>query len=219
MAYYDQYRSGEQQPTYPPQQYPDPAEAAYNPYDNPQPHQTYEQAGYGYQEPGYGGYRDEPALPAVATEEKRERSGFENEGVNNPNIFSVKFDSINAKIFYPLNNNSTDIGGGTLNNLVIQDNKQTNFTLPFNLNYTEAIDPNNAILLDIVQRCFVDTSNEITVNYEIDLSFKVLFIPIKPTIKNSASFKCPISANDIADLLKSAGINIPDLSTLLSALL
>ncbi len=80
MAYYDQYRSGEQQPTYPPQQYPDPAEAAYNPYDNPQPHQTYEQAGYGYQEPGYGGYRDEPALPAVATEEKRERSGFENEG-------------------------------------------------------------------------------------------------------------------------------------------
>ncbi len=100
----------------------------------------------------------------------------------------MKFDSINAKvgivvlatanplftnkhvqIFYPLNNNSTDIGGGTLNNLVIQDNKQTNFTLPFNLNYTEAIDPNNAILLDIVQRCFVDTSNEITVNYEIDV--------------------------------------------------
>lgn len=30
------------------------------------------------------------------------------------------------------------------------------------------------------------------------LDFKVLFVPIKPTIKNSASFACPITASDIS---------------------
>ena len=68
------------------------------------------------------------------------------------------------------------------------------------------------------------------------LDFKVLFVPIKPTIKNSASFSCPFDEQDLEviyiyylslvyalitflqNLLKSVGLNLPGLGSLLSAL-
>ncbi|KAF7792976.1 hypothetical protein EIP86_004081 [Pleurotus ostreatoroseus] len=134
--------------------------------------------------------------------------------VNNPNYFSVKFKSIKADIFYPIND--TQVGSGALYNLEIADHKQTNFTLPFSLNYTETIDPNFKILDDIANHCgFTGSSaSNINVNYEIHLSFQVLFVTISPTIKNSASFSCPVSESDIADLLKAAGIDLSGLATL-----
>ena len=79
MAYYDQYNSRNAPATYPPQQYNDSSDTAFNPYDNTQPHQTYEQAGYGYQDAGYGGYRDEPAGGNAAVPPKAEKSVFEND--------------------------------------------------------------------------------------------------------------------------------------------
>lgn len=54
---------------------------AYNPYDNAQPHQSYDQGGYNDQAAGYGaGYRDDPGASNVdvpANKEERERSVFE----------------------------------------------------------------------------------------------------------------------------------------------
>lgn len=120
------------------------------------------------------------------------------------------------QVFYPINN--TDIGGGTLHGLDIKSRAQTNFTLPFTLNYTFAIDPQFQILDDLIGKCGFTGSaaSQLKVNYEIDVSivkciasssaltrtkqldFKVLFVPIKPKIKNSASFACPISASDIS---------------------
>lgn len=80
MAYYDQYNSRNDQATYPPQQrYGEQQDAPFNPYDNTQPHQTYEQGGYGYQEGNYGGYRDEPAGSSAQTLGKPEKSVFEND--------------------------------------------------------------------------------------------------------------------------------------------
>lgn len=52
---------------------------AYNPYDNAQPHETYDQGGYGYHDTGYGGgYSDDPNVAAGASKE-RERNVFEDE--------------------------------------------------------------------------------------------------------------------------------------------
>ncbi|GJE95147.1 LEA2 domain-containing protein [Phanerochaete sordida] len=142
--------------------------------------------------------------------------------VNNPNYFSVKFDTIDADIFYPTSTNNTDIGGGVLRGLNIASKAQTNFTLPFTLNYTFAIDPNYNILRDIATKCgFLGSgASQLKVNYEIHLDFKVLFIPIKPTIKNSASFTCPITEDEVAGLLKQAGIDLGslNLSSLLKSL-
>ena len=79
MSYYDQYNSRNANSGYPPQQYADPAEAAYNPYDNAQPHQTYEQAGYGYQDNGYGAYRDEPSGSSSPPRAKLEKNAYQSE--------------------------------------------------------------------------------------------------------------------------------------------
>ena len=77
------------------------------------------------------------------------------------------FSTHSLQIFYPINN--TEVGGGTLNGLEISSNKQTNFTLPFSLNYTTSIDPNFSILTDLADKCGFtgSTAEQITVNYEI----------------------------------------------------
>ncbi|EKM55447.1 uncharacterized protein PHACADRAFT_66368, partial [Phanerochaete carnosa HHB-10118-sp] len=87
--------------------------------------------------------------------------------VNNPNYFSVKFSTIDAKLFYPINN--TDVGGGILNGLDIKSKAQTNFTLPFTLNYTFAIDPQFKILEDIATKCGLlgSAASPLTISYEI----------------------------------------------------
>ncbi|KAH9951238.1 hypothetical protein B0H21DRAFT_718000 [Amylocystis lapponica] len=67
-------------PQYPPQQYPDNGVSSdFNPYNEQQPHQTYEQAGYGYENAGagYGGYRDDPVPPT----KERERSTFDGDDI------------------------------------------------------------------------------------------------------------------------------------------
>ena len=86
MAHNDQY--GQTYGRYPPQQFND-TEETYNPYDNVQPHQTYDQGGYGYHDTGYGaggagggtfvgGYTDDPNVPPGASKE-RDRSVFDDE--------------------------------------------------------------------------------------------------------------------------------------------
>ncbi|KAJ3476082.1 hypothetical protein NLI96_g11406 [Meripilus lineatus] len=321
MAYNEPY-GAQNYARYPPQnqQYHDGMEV-YNPYDNTQPHQTYDQGGYGYHDTGYGGgnygggYSDEPNQAAGANKE-RERSVFDDEaplasralgpksrsslkrwryehqgnlwtggsrircfgrffcctvliflflfisiilslalwirppnidisdvmvptstsaiqlqndgvtvnlGVNitvdNPNYFSVKFDEIKLDIIYPVNN--LRVGGGSSKDVDIKSNKQTNFTLPFALTYSESADTNFAVLRDIAGRCgLVDgaASQNLDVRYKITLAFKVLFIPIKPSISNSFSFPCPLSSSQIDGLLKSAGIDPSSLLPLLMTL-
>lgn len=62
MSTYDQHRARNE---YPPQQYPEQNDGAFNPYEVAQPHQSYEQGGYGYQE-----YRDDVGGPAPPPKEK-----------------------------------------------------------------------------------------------------------------------------------------------------
>lgn len=74
MAYQDDYYNRNQQYTSPPQpqHFVEPTEPAYNPYDSVQTHPTYDQGGY--DNPGYGGYKDDPS---GGVKEMRERSTFE----------------------------------------------------------------------------------------------------------------------------------------------
>lgn len=107
--------------------------------------------------------------------------------MNNPNIFSVKFDEIkadvspptdaalraasyycNIQVFYPLN--TTRFGGGSLKDLTIKANQRTEFTFPFTLNYTDSIDPNGAILSDIMTKCGGNKANNLKVDYTISVS-------------------------------------------------
>jgi len=129
-----------------------------------------------------------------------------NVSVNNPNFFNVKFKQITADIIYPINN--TAIGNGTSKNIDFPSHSSRNFTFPFTIYYTTAIDPNNAILIDLATKCgILGTKSDITVNYKIKLTPEILFFSISPTVSGTFSFECPLSQSDIDSLLKSVGIN------------
>jgi len=137
--------------------------------------------------------------------------------VNNPNYVSVDFSSIVADLFYPINN--THIGSGEADHIDIKSNHRTNFTLPFSLQYSTSLDPNGAILDDLAKRCGVDgaSTGDLSVNYKIHLDFKVLSIPIKPTISNTFNLECPLTKFNISGILGSAGINLDDLGSLFNS--
>jgi len=120
--------------------------------------------------------------------------------VSNPNYFSVSFSSITAEIYYPINN--TLIGSGQENDITFHSHSNTNFTFPFSIEYTTAMPSSAQIIADLITKCGISggTVSDITVNYDITLALRVLFFTVSPTISNSASFLCPLTASDIPSL-------------------
>jgi hypothetical protein len=94
-----------------------------------------------------------------------------------------------VQIIYPINN--TLIGNGTLKNVDLPSHTTTTFTFPFSLHYTEAIDPNRAILEDLIAKCG-GSQKDLTITYKLTVGVKVFFITVSPTISNPISFPCPI---------------------------
>jgi len=127
-----------------------------------------------------------------------------NISVNNPNYFAVNFQKIEAEIFYPINN--TLIGGGTSENIIFHSRSQTNFTFPFMLSYKTTLDPQGKILIDLANKCGVNggTKSNISVNYKITLGIRIVLVTISPVVANTFSFLCPISADQIENMLKGA---------------
>ncbi|KAF7294834.1 LEA-2 domain-containing protein [Mycena indigotica] len=128
--------------------------------------------------------------------------------VQNPNYFAVNFNKITADILYPIDGQpDTDVGGGTASDISIASNKETNFTFPFAIDYKTSSDPSNKILLDIATRCGIlgGAKSSLTVRYKIKLGIMFAFIPLSPTISNSFTFTCPLSASDLSGLLGGAG--------------
>ncbi|WWC95829.1 hypothetical protein V866_002696 [Kwoniella sp. B9012] len=108
--------------------------------------------------------------------------------VANPNWFNADFKEITATAQYPGNNTNT-FGGGTL----------------YNLNF----DPNQVILKDLISKCGISggTKQDITVDYDLYLKLKILGVTVSPTISNSASFECPITASDIQSIIGSDSLS------------
>ncbi|EIN07222.1 hypothetical protein PUNSTDRAFT_53598 [Punctularia strigosozonata HHB-11173 SS5] len=140
-----------------------------------------------------------------------------NISVDNPNFFSVAFKKINVDLHYPINN--TDVGGGSKKNIDFEAHSNKTFDFPISLEYTLADDPNSAILADLATKCgFIGGSkSDITVDYDITLGLRILFITVSPQISNSFSFACPLDESDLSGLLKDAGIDISSLSSILGS--
>jgi len=91
--------------------------------------------------------------------------------VRNPNFFSVTFKSIKAAVTYPINN--IEIGGGEQDHVVFPSNSKTVFTFPFAIKYSEAADPDSAIIKDILTKCgFTQGSvkQQLSVGYKLTVS-------------------------------------------------
>jgi len=140
--------------------------------------------------------------------------------VNNPNYLTVDFSSITAALSYPLNGNTTSMGGGTVNKVDIKSNVETNFTLPIAIEYNITADPGYKILADLASKCGLipgQSASDITVDYKITLDMTAPF-PVKPVVSNSFSFACPLSSSDLSSLLQAAGLSAGDLAGLLNGL-
>ncbi|KIJ16917.1 hypothetical protein PAXINDRAFT_168354 [Paxillus involutus ATCC 200175] len=120
--------------------------------------------------------------------------------VSNPNYFSVSFSSIKANIYYPINN--TLIGGGQQNDVTFPSHTNRNLTFPFSIAYTTTLPSSSLILADLLTKCGASGSakTDITVNYDIVLGLRILLFTVSPTVSNSASFLCPLSASDLSSL-------------------
>ncbi|KAK0210891.1 hypothetical protein DFS33DRAFT_1296162 [Desarmillaria ectypa] len=138
--------------------------------------------------------------------------------VDNPNYFSVNLKKVTAELFYPLNSSSTgtDIGGGNSSNINFASHSETNFTFPFAIEYTQANDPNSAILVDLLEKCgILGTKTNIDVNYKITLAIRILIVTVSPVISNSFSFACPLDSSSLSDLMGSSGLNLTSIAGIL----
>ncbi|GAA93475.1 uncharacterized protein L969DRAFT_86180 [Mixia osmundae IAM 14324] len=129
--------------------------------------------------------------------------------VANPNYFGAFVNGVTAKAYYPTNK-TLQIGGGTLDNLNIPSRSNTTFDFPFLLNYTGAEDPNSVILTDIATKCgYIGSStSQIDVDYTLLLDLKVLAFKIHPTVSSSASFDCPLTKDQLANVVSQVGGSI-----------
>lgn len=119
-----------------------------------------------------------------------------------------------SQIFYPVNN--TLVGGGNQSDITFHAHTDTNFTFPFNIDYTKSNDPNNAVILDIGRKCGFfqgGTPGPIVVNYRLTVSPEIIklelhsinvqlglrigLIVVSPVVSNSVSFACPFTKDQI----------------------
>ncbi|KZS91048.1 hypothetical protein SISNIDRAFT_517681, partial [Sistotremastrum niveocremeum HHB9708] len=118
--------------------------------------------------------------------------------VRNPNYFSANFKEIDVNIFYPINN--TNVGGGTEKDITFDANSDKNFTFPFSFTYSKAIDPNGAILSDLVNKCGLipgSSKSNIEIAYKLTLHIKVIVATISPSFSGNADFECPLSLDQV----------------------
>ncbi|KAF1800514.1 hypothetical protein V8B55DRAFT_1535422 [Mucor lusitanicus] len=123
--------------------------------------------------------------------------------VNNPNLLSIDLTDINATAYYPNDNGGhTYIGKGYLAEQNVPKYSNFNFTFPFSLEYNPSYDADQSVLNDLVEKCGLSggEKKDITIDYTIRLTAKVLVIKVHPTISSSATFACPIDNGGLAGL-------------------
>ncbi|KAG0204913.1 hypothetical protein BGX28_003292 [Mortierella sp. GBA30] len=115
-----------------------------------------------------------------------------NINVTNPNPLGFNFDSITATAYYP--NYAPSIGGGTLHNVDFPSKTTKTIHFPISASYSSSQDTGFTVVQDIFNRCGVTggTKGQLTINYDLKLTIKIIGISISPTIKNQHSnFACP----------------------------
>ncbi|KAI7852464.1 hypothetical protein BDC45DRAFT_545943 [Circinella umbellata] len=113
-------------------------------------------------------------------------------GVVNPNMAGVSFEKIEATAYYPTAP-TRSIGGGELNNLVINSHGTTNFTFPFHVEFDASKDEEQNMLLDISQRCGLTggEQKDLVVNYMLTPTIRIIGFPISAVIKDTVQVPCP----------------------------
>ncbi|EJD41070.1 hypothetical protein AURDEDRAFT_69275, partial [Auricularia subglabra TFB-10046 SS5] len=128
--------------------------------------------------------------------------------IRNPNFFDAGFQSITAEAFYPVRGMAdTPVGGGSQKNIVFKGGDSvSNTSFPIAITYDKAIDPTQAVIIDIATRCGLlggSTSN-LPIKYTLQLKIKILVATISPKFNGEANFPCP--ANELRVVAGTLGI-------------
>jgi hypothetical protein len=125
--------------------------------------------------------------------------------VINPNIEHVTFSEVKAVAYYPTTRNQNprpSVGGGDLSNVHINSQATTNISFPFQIIYNPEQDTAQAILSDIAAKCGLlgGPKSQLTVDYDLTLTIKVIFVTLSHTLPEKATFDCPIQNGQLPQL-------------------
>ncbi|KAL1935007.1 hypothetical protein VTP01DRAFT_4147 [Rhizomucor pusillus] len=128
--------------------------------------------------------------------------------VNNQNVEGITFDKIVANAYYPGYPDYV-IGTGEKDNVEIASKATTEILFPFHISLNVTDSTMQAILFDLVKKCGLTGSSsgsQVTIDYKVTPTLKIIGIPISVTISQSANLPC--DQTSIPDLS-----NIPALAS------
>ncbi|KAF9921257.1 hypothetical protein FBU30_008730 [Linnemannia zychae] len=118
--------------------------------------------------------------------------------VHNPNPIGFNFDLIDVTAFFP--EYEPALGGGNVTNVNFPSRSTRHIQFPISIAYDRHQDPGFKVIRYILTRCGITggTDNQLTINYDVKATVRVIGIKISPNIKNqSYSFDCPVNIMDI----------------------
>ncbi|KAI7820287.1 hypothetical protein BC939DRAFT_458244 [Gamsiella multidivaricata] len=92
------------------------------------------------------------------------------------------------------------IGGGNMTHVDFPSKSTKVIQFPITASYDQRQDPGFTVIQSILTKCGLTGGNdgEITINYDIKATLKIIGIPISPSIKNQATnIACPTDISQI----------------------
>lgn len=132
--------------------------------------------------------------------------------VNNPNIESITFSSLNAKAFYH-GYDDTSIGGGTLHDLHISSNAVTNIQFPFTLKVNMTSQRDQVIVSKLLSDCGIGSGEQqkIKLDYKVLATIDIIGLSIHIPFSNAVDFDCPMNSAIQQNILGSLGKTVSSL--------
>ncbi|KAG0217893.1 hypothetical protein BGX33_009192, partial [Mortierella sp. NVP41] len=119
--------------------------------------------------------------------------------VMNPNPIGFNFELIAVTAYFP--GYAPALGGGNVTHVSFPSKSTRNVQFPISVAYDRHMDPGFTVVQNILSKCGIlgGSDGQLTINYDIKATVKIIGISITPNIKNqSTSFACPVNIAEIA---------------------
>ncbi|KAI8140255.1 hypothetical protein BJV82DRAFT_223258 [Fennellomyces sp. T-0311] len=124
--------------------------------------------------------------------------------IDNPNVLPIYLSDMQATATIPTDDgDSAHLGHGYLDKHKVPENSPDyNFTYPFSIEYDTFSSESQLMLNTLMEKCGLLGSEpeDITVNYNINLYARVLFVKLNLDLGGSATFGCPLTNGGLPGL-------------------
>ncbi|KAI9311772.1 hypothetical protein BX666DRAFT_1992300 [Dichotomocladium elegans] len=133
--------------------------------------------------------------------------------VVNPNPIPLHLSDMQATANIPTDDGTKAyLGSGYLSSQTIPAQSNFNFTFPFTIRYDTQSSSSQLMLNTLLTDCglYGSPATDVTVEYNIHLAARALFVTIHPNLSGSASFACPLTNGGLPGL---GALSTTDLSS------